>query len=37
MLSLEEPTTDQQAVVKITRKSALLVLDVHRQQAKGKT
>jgi hypothetical protein len=34
--SPEELTTYQQAVADITRKSVLLVLDVHKQQAKGK-
>jgi hypothetical protein len=34
--SPEQPTTYQQAVAEITRKGALLILDAHNQQAKGK-
>jgi hypothetical protein len=35
--SPEQPTTYQQAAAEITRNCALVVLDAHKQQAKGKT
>jgi hypothetical protein len=35
--SPEKPTTYQQAAAEITKNSAIVVLDAHKQQAKGKT